>query len=266
MERLTSIPVKRPLAKARQRRERTESRPLTALRILLSETIDFLIAAGLSRTDAARELESQRKRVAQSHSSRHRAAAEARVKSEGSLLIGVSGVVHDWHRDVEFTDRRGEPAILDMASLVLLMKRRIKPQRIRSALDWMLDNKVIRRTRNRRFALVRGRSVLLRGKVKQAEALERAAVIVPQYLKLILRNATTADLESRDVERDARVLFLPEKYVALWRALAKERTEAFLEGMDNWLEDHAGEEDSEAVREVGLHVHCYTGDVRFPQR
>lgn len=215
--------------------------------------------------DAARELDSQRSRVAQSRKSRRGTEAEARVKSEGRLLIGVSGVVHDWHRDVEYTDRRGEPAILDHASLILLMKRRIKPERISSALDWMLDNKVIKRTKNRRFALVRGRSVLLRGKVKQAEALERAAVIVPQYLKIILRNATTADLESRDVERDARVLFLPEKYVALWRALAKERTEAFLEGMDNWLEDHAGEEDSEPVREVGLHVHCYTGDLRFPQ-
>jgi hypothetical protein len=265
VERRTSTSSRRlrssKLAKSRAKRD---SSSLPALQILLTKTIDFLLAAGLSRTDSARELESQRNRLLK-RNARLRTEAEVRIQREGQQLIEVSGVVHDWHRGEDYTDRQGEPISLNYDTLVALIGKRFPPSRTDAAVTWMLDNKVIRRNKDRRFELVRGRPVLLRGKVTQALALERAAAMVPQYLQIILRNAETADLNSREIERDARVLFLPEKYVSLWHSVARERTQAFLEGMDNWLEDHARADDAEPVREVGIHVHCYTGDLRAPK-
>ena len=77
--------------------------------------------------------------------------------------------------------------------------------------------------------------------------MERAAVLVPQYLNISLRNADTSNLNVRDIDRDARVFFLPEKWVGLWREVARERTQAFLEGVDNWLEDHTRPDESGPV-------------------
>ena len=104
-----------------------------------------------------------------------------------------------------------------------------------------------------------GRPVLVRS---QHLAMERAATLVPQYLRISLRNARTSDVKSRDIDRDARVFFLPEKWVGLWRAVARERTEAFLEGIDNWLEDHTRPDDAGLVREIAIHCYGYTGQSR----
>ena len=60
------------------------------------------------------------------------------------------------------------------------------------------------------------------------------------------------------------MFFLPEKYVPLWREVARERARAFLEGVDNWLEDHASRDDVGPVREVAVHCYAYTGDSRSP--
>lgn len=248
-------------AGVRARGAKGRRRPLPALQFLLSEIVDFLLASGLSRAEAVRELTSQQKRILKRRG-RLQAESEVHARNEGQQWIEVSGVVHDWHRSEKYTDKEGDPIPLDSEALTALMKKRFTAKQTERALSWMLENKVIRRNKDRRFELVRGRPVLLRGKAKRALALERAAAIVPQYLNLILRNAATADVNSREVERDARVLFLPEKYVPLWRSLAKERAQTFLEGMDNWLEDHASKDDAEPVREVGMHVHCYTGDLR----
>lgn len=236
--------------------------PLQAFKTLLSETVDFLLAAGLSRSDAARELDNQRKRVLKrARGARLPTEAEVRAKKQGRELTEVSGVVHDWHRGEEFTNHQGEPNSLSQDELIVLMSRRFAPEKIGAALDWMLDNKVIRQLKDKKFALVKGRPVLW---VKQSQALARAAVVIPQYLRIVLRNATTSDFNSKEVERDARVLFLPERFVSLWRSLARERSQAFLESMDNWLEDHASTDDAGPVREVSIHVHCYTGDLRDP--
>jgi hypothetical protein len=77
-----------------------------------------------------------------------------------------------------------------------------------------------------------------------------------------LRNADTVNPRARDVDRDARVFSLPEKWVGLWRVVARERAEAFLEGVDNWLEDHSQQDGSGPVREVALHCYGFTGEPR----
>jgi hypothetical protein len=128
----------------------------------------------------------------------------------------------------------------------------------------MFENGVIRKTKRGKIALVGGRQVVLRDG-QRAVSLNRAAALVPQYLRTALRNADTQNPSSRDIDRDARVFYLPEKYVPLWREVARERARAFLEGVDNWLEDHARRDDVGLVREVAMHCYAYTGDSRSPK-
>jgi hypothetical protein len=266
VERQPSTPTPVRATRANASRARQHSSSLPALQTLLRETIDFLLAAGLSRSEAARELESQRKRLLKcEQGARLRTEAEVRVQKLERQHLEASGVVHDWHRSEEYTDQQGEPISLTEEELFDLMRKRFAAEKVESTLSWMLHNKVVRRLKDKRFELVEGRPVLLRGTVRQSQALARAAVIVPQYLQVVLRNAATADLDLREVERDAHILMLPEKYVPLWRSLVRERVQAFLESMDNWLEDHASNDDAEPVREVSIHVHSYIGDSRGPK-
>jgi hypothetical protein len=123
----------------------------------------------------------------------------------------------------------------------------------------MSFNGIVTRRKDGRFALSMGRQVFLKGRTL---TMERAAALVPQYLRISLRNADTVNPHVRDIDRDARVFFLPEKWVGLWRVVARERTEAFLEGVDNWLEDHCRPDGSGPVREVALHCYGFTGDPR----
>src|SRR5262249_40447203 len=101
-------------------------------------------------------------------------------------------------------------------------------------------------------------------KNRRMQALDRTAAVVPQYLSVALRNARASDRRERDVDRDARVFFLPVKYIRLWRAVVLERTESFLEGLDNWLEDHTDPKDTGLTVEAAVHAYCYTGRPRAP--
>ena len=230
-----------------------------ALDVLLSETIAFLLAAGLTRRSVASELRKEaRKLGAGVRLLRSRASRQVR---QGHQNLGeIAGVVHDWHRQAACTNRRtGEPRTLRSAELRALIGKRLPPERVAAAFSWMRMNGIIQQCKDGRFALSMGRQVVLRGRTL---AMERIAALVPQYLRISLRNVDTVEPHARDIDRDARVFFLPEKWVALWRTVARERTEAFLEGVDNWLEDHTRPEDSGPVREVALHCYGFTGEPR----
>jgi hypothetical protein len=246
--------------KSRPRRENTPTLPTReALDVLLSETIRFLLAAGVPSKSVASELRREARRLGIGGGTLRRKASKA-VKLGHESLGEIAGVVHDWHRNTAYTDRRdGEPRPLHMKELRELVSNRLPNKRIDPAMRWMELNGIIARRRDGRFELSMGRQILLKGR---RPAMERAAAIVPQYLRVALRNADTPNVHARDIDRDARVFFLPEKWVALWRATARERTEAFLEGMDNWLEDHTRLDDSGLVREVALHCYAFTGEPR----
>jgi hypothetical protein len=237
----------------------TRLRSRAALDVLLSETISFLLAAGLPRRSVASELRKEARRLG-AGSRLLRPRATKAVKRGHENLGEVAGVVHDWHRQAAYTNRRsGEPRMLRATELRTLVARRLPRERIAEAVRWMEFNGIIRRRTDGRFALSMGRQIVLRGR---RLAMERAAALVPQYLRISLRNADTANPYTRDIDRDARVFFLPEKWVGLWRVIARERTEAFLEGMDNWLEDHTRPDDSGPVREVAVHCYGFTGEPR----
>jgi hypothetical protein len=234
-----------------------------ALDILLSETITFVLAAGLPRRILASELRKEARRLGSGGRLRRSRAAKV-IKEGHENLVEIAGVVHDWHRQSAYIDRRsGEPRALRVAQLRKLIGKRFPREKILAALHWMEANGIIRQQRKGQFAVSVGRHVVLRA--HRAAAMERAAALVPQYLRISLRNADTSNPHSRDIDRDARVFFLPNKWVGLWRAVARERAEAFLEGMDNWLEDHTRPDDSGPVREVAIHCYGYTGEPRSPK-
>jgi hypothetical protein len=230
-----------------------------ALDVLLSETISFLLAAGLPRRRVASELRKEARRLGAG--CRLRRARSTKAVQRGHENLGeIAGVVHDWHRQAAYTNRRtGEPRALRTPELRALIAKRLPRERIGDALHWMYCNGIVSRRKDGRFVLSMGRQIVLRGR---RLAMERAATLVPQYLRIALRNADTDHPQARDVDRDARVFFLPEKWIGLWRVIARERTEAFLEGVDNWLEDHIHPEDSGPVREVSLHCYGFTGEPR----
>jgi hypothetical protein len=234
-----------------------------ALDFLLGETITFLLAAGLSRKSLATELRKEASRIGTGGRLRRSKAAKV-IKEGHENLVEIAGVIHDWHRQSVYTDRRsGEPRALRAHELRKLIGRRFPYEKIASALQWMVVNGIIRQRTDRLYVVSMGRQVLLRNHRKLA--MERAAALVPQYLRISLRNADTSEPRSRDIDRDARVFFLPEKWVGLWRTVARERTQAFLEGIDNWLEDHTRPEEPGPVREVAIHCYGYTGEPRSPK-
>ncbi len=240
-------------------REPAKQRSRAALDVLLSETIHFLLAAGLQRGTVASQLRKEARRLSSSGRLLRPPATRALKRGHESLGV-IAGVVHDWHRHVAYTDRTdGEPRALRARELRALLSKRLPRERIAAAIRWMELNGIIRRRRDRQFELSMGRQILLKGR---RLAMERAAALVPQYLRISLRNADTADPHTRDIDRDARVFFLPEKWVGLWRVIARERAEAFLEGMDNWLEDHTRLDESGPVREVAVHCYAFTGEPR----
>ena len=247
--------------------KRTPSPPKTprlpsraALDVLLSETISFLLAAGLPRRSLASELRKEARRLGSG--GRPRRPSTAKLLRQGREYLGeIAGVVHDWHRQATYTNpRSGEPRALPAAELRNLIGRRLPRERIAAALRWMSFNGIIRQRKDGRFALSMGRQIVLK---ERTLTMERAAALVPQYLTISLRNADTVNPHARDIDRDARVFSLPEKWVGLWRVVARERTEAFLEGVDNWLEDHSRPDGSGLVREVALHCYGFTGEPRL---
>ena len=255
----------KPSARPSTSRKRKDSGLISraALDILLSETIAFVLAAGLSRRALASELRKEARRLGSGERLRRPRAAKV-VKEGHENLVEIAGVVHDWHRQSAYIDpRNGEPRALHVAQLRRLIGKRFPPEKIAAALRWMAANGVIRQPRKGVFAVSVGRHVVLRA--HRASAMGRAAALVPQYLRISLRNADTSNPHLRDIDRDARVFFLPEKWVGLWRTVARERTEAFLEGIDNWLEDHTRPEDSGPVREVAIHCYGFTGEARLPK-
>lgn len=235
-----------------------------ALCALLAETTAFLLAAGLPGKRLAAQLRKQARRVSDGHRLQRSQAAKV-INQSYEDLVEIAGVVHDWHRQHRYTDKTsGVPLPLRAAALRRLIGQRFPRGKVGRALRWMRENGVVSRRKDGLFIPAMGRQVVLKG--WRMSAMERTAALVPQYLRVALRNARATDPRDRDVDRDARVFFLPQKYVRLWRAVALERTQSFLEGLDNWLEDHTQPDSSGPTVEAAVHSYCYTGQPRSAKR
>jgi hypothetical protein len=243
------------------RQTQTANSQEPAIRVLLGKTIEFLLSAGEAPAHVASELAEQARRVSSREPSL-RAKDLQHVDGVYERFAVICGIAHDWHREPAYTNGDGDPLQLTRESLRALVGRRVPREEISRLIRWMIENGIVKATNSRKFALTGGRTVIFGKDTGREFLLDRVATWVPQFLQTELRNANAKDAHSRDISREARVFFLPEKYVPLWRQVISERAGMFLEGVDNWLEDHALRDDPGPVCEVGVHCYAHTGDPR----
>jgi hypothetical protein len=122
----------------------------------------------------------------------------------------------------------------------------------------MEDNGVVELRADGTYALAGGRPVIIRR--SRALALERVASLAAQLLQTGMKNSRIEDIGARDVDRIAKIYHLPAKYISLWREVSRERTESYLEGLDNWLEDHNDPDFDGLTVEASVHAYSYVGE------
>jgi hypothetical protein len=226
-----------------------------ALEVLLSEIVLVLSRAGLN----SKRLLSALRKSARSLRTNEVAQIDRRfaaVRGWYEQVVDMSEVVADWHRNAQYTDAKGDPLPLRREALETLIAARCGVSRCSQIFASMRKNGIVQLNRRRQYELRSRRAVLFDG---PQLALVRAAVVVPEVLAVALQNGYASNPEQRDIHRTVRVRHLPRKYLSLWRQLIKERSEDFLEGLDNWLEDHNEPHAAEPTVTVAAHVCAYIG-------
>jgi hypothetical protein len=203
--------------------------------VVLSAAVAFLARTGLSIRTITRRL-----RIIAETIERGRRIPSAHSENF-ALFVNVSGVLHDWVRDPDYTGADGEPRALPLRGrrgLAALIRKRIPTRPTTEILRWMTLRKFTKR---------RGDGPL---------QLETAANFAALYLEAAAENWEETDQSARHFDRIARVFHLPEKEVPMFRDFVKRRAASWLEEMDNWLEDH--DEPGRRRRvQAGVHVFGY---------
>lgn len=242
----------RPRVRRESSATRLSYRSRLALELLLKETVFFVLKAGLNPAALTRILHEQGRRVAQDKISRVSRRTTAVHSWYQEIAECAANVVTDWHRRSKYADSSGEPLPLSEAAIHKLISERSGPKNWQETVSLLTANRIMQRNHAGMFELKSANRAALFSAREQV--LSRAAVIVPEILAAALRNSRVASSELREVNRTMRVRHLPRKYLPLWRQLVRERTQAFLEGLDNWLEDHNEPDGPEPTVSVGLHV------------
>src|SRR5579863_527895 len=244
------------MTRSRSRRDpnaiRLSYRSRLALELLLKETVFFVSKAGLQSTLLAKILREQARRAGQEKPSRMQRRTTAVHNWYQDTAECAANVVADWHRGSKYADSSGEPLPLSEAAIYTLISERCGPKNFEKTFLLLRANRIIQRNRDGLFVLKSGNRAALFSAREQV--LSRAAVIVPEILAAALKNSRVVSSDLREVNRTMRIRHLPRKYLPLWRQLVRERTQAFLEGLDNWLEDHNEPSSPEPTVSVGLHV------------
>ena len=218
--------------------------------VVLSAAVAFLARTGLSIRTITRRL-----RIIAESIERGRRIPSAHSENF-ALFVNVSGVLHDWVRDPDYTGADGEPRALPLRGrrgLAALIRRRIPTRPTTEILRWMTLRKFTKRRGDGRYVLLK-RAVLV-GRPGPLQ-LETAANFAALYLEAAAENWEETDQSARHFDRIARVFHLPEKEVPMFRDFVKRRAASWLEEMDNWLEDH--DEPGRRRRvQAGVHVFGY---------
>jgi hypothetical protein len=227
-------------------------RSTVALELLLNETVSFLLKAGLTRSHVLKLLRENSKRVKERDTAKSQRQVLAVRGWYQDIREVAANVVADWHRESQYADEEGEPMPLSEAAMKELISARCGAKACLKTLASLCANGIIQRNEKGLFVL----ATSMRAALFSARelVLVRTAVVVPEILAAALKNSRVTSPDLREVNRTVRVRHLPKKYVPLWRQLIRERTQAFLEGLDNWLEDHNEPASFEPTVAVGLHV------------
>ncbi len=232
-----------------------------AIELLLNETLAFLLAAGVERNRLGENLRSKARLIA-----RGRAIKPPHASNHHRLVV-VGGVVYDWFRMRQYTDKKtGRPSPLSATELRRLIGKRFPKRSVGRVLAWMRKNGFIEVRSDGSFDLSVEQQVII-GQPR-ALALERTASLASQFLKTALRNARTLKRQDREVDREARVFYLPANYVPQFRAMCRHCVKDVLEFVDNWLEDRNAVDFTGQTVEASMHVYTHTSesrDMNFPK-
>jgi hypothetical protein len=226
-------------------------RSTVALELLLNETVCFLLRAGLPRQHLLKLLQQNSARIRSRDRKPHGQVERVRGWYQDTREVAAN-VVADWHRESQYSDASGEPRPLSEVAVKELISARCGAQNCLKTLASLCTNGIIHRNEQGLYTL--GTSVRAALFSARELVLLRAAVVVPEILTAALKNSRVALSANRELNRTVRVRHLPKKYLPLWHQLIRERTQAFLEGLDNWLEDHNKPDSLEPTVSVGLHV------------
>ena len=230
-----------------------ESQSVLALELLLSETVAFLLKAGVPRDRLRTLLQTHVSTVADERCKRLDARLDV-VYHRYQQVVDMSGIVAAWHRESKYTGPNGQPKAL--AELVLrgLIAERVGRANEPETFEALCVNKIVRLNKQGNYVLRSARTLLFSD---SESALVRAAVLVQRFLAVAHEIVSEPRANRRDINRAVHVRHLPEKYLPLWRQLVEERTQLFLEGLDNWLEDHNEPNSDESTVAVGAHIYTY---------
>ncbi len=204
----------------------------------------------------------------ESISKRALASARARLRSklpdDPQLSMAVSGVLHSWHHQAEFIDKRGQPKPLGQRgpkwSLVRLVRcedSRITPADVIRALKRL---RLIRRTAKgqflptRRIATIRALDPVLA---------EHVCHSLGRLLETVSKNTCSSAPRARLIERSAQVQDLPRQRLEEFREYANSQGDIFVSNINDWLEARRPRGGSAAQRtaRAGVHVFAFTEPV-----
>jgi len=217
----------------------------------LSGVVQFLSSVGLPKTKITRGLRGVADTV--------EAGRSVRIAHSGeyALFLRVCGVVHDWSRSPEYTDKNGQPRALALKgrrSLSALIKKRLPREAVPRILECMSARQVVRRRADGKYILLQ-RAVLV--SKRDPVYLEWAAAVATEHLKTGFENWKERNRGARQLDRTARVFNLPVNEASSFRIFAKRSADSWLEEIDNWLEDHDAPEARGRRVEAGVHVYAY---------
>lgn len=202
------------------------------------------------------------------------AAAEAQLqikpKEDPALSAVVAGVLHTWHHDRRFLDRRAKPLPLkldagrpSLASLVRSESSKIEPGDVVTAMKRL---KLVRRLAGGRY-----RPTTRLAKIQELDPVlaEHVCHSLGRLLMTVSNNTRRSRSGLRLIERSAQVQDLPQSRLGEFRDFANTQGEAFVSSMNDWLESRRarnGARTKARVTQAGVHIFAFADQSPMSRR
>ena len=229
--------------------------------ILLPGVVACMLERGLPRDLMAAEIRKLAKRIESGD-------PICPVKSEDlALLRSVSGLVHDWCHDPDYTSPltgHPQPLHLDSGKVTLreLIQRHLPDTPVPAVINWMERNGVLLAQDDGSYTLTRPANLVMIDPSTNL-AIQRLTDSVVQQLSAAIQNLQVPDA-SKNLERAANVRHLPLRLLPEFRAWTKTQGQNFLDITDTWLTNRNAPAGTEPTVPAGVHVYAYTGSPHSP--
>jgi hypothetical protein len=222
------------------------------MRVLLYDTIRFLLGAVRRRGDVEGELGRAIKHVMSGRPMRR-----LKIRSAGLIQAG-SRLLFEWHCEPRFVDSKtGCPRPLPLEadrdpSLTELLVRNFPRLTVQNALAWMEEHRGIARQFDGRYLPLRRCIVIGESPWLAGEAVVGA---VSAYLEAGLHSVLTRDSSARCMDRMICVPRYPAKNVEFFRRFAEWQMHSQMDALQELLESHEVQDTDGPC--VPVRVHCY---------